>query len=104
MPKGENRALLFTEEALDIFPVQLRIFGACCFSKLKFTKDNDCWALEWIWLHPFFRNRGNLKNYWTYLEEEFSDFVVKKPISNDMKAFLKNINSVYEHKTLFIGE
>ncbi len=100
MPNGENKALLFTEETQDLFPAQLRIFGACCFSKLKFTKASDFWALEWIWLHPFFRHRGKLKKYWPYLEKEFGNFVVKEPISSDMKAFMNHVDSVYEHKTL----
>ena len=104
MTPKEDIALLFTEEAIDIYktePMPYRIYGACYFSKMKCTKGEDYWALEWIWFHPFFRNRGNLKKYWAYLEENFGNFIIKEPISNDMKAFLKRINSKCEHKTLY---
>jgi len=94
------KVLLFTEEALDKYksePIPYRIYGACLFSEIKFKKDKDYWVLEWIWFHPFFRNRGYLKKNWSILEEKFSDFFIKKPISNDMKAFLENITSKYKH-------
>lgn len=99
----EYKVLLFTEQALDIYrkgSVPYRIYGGCLFSKMKFKEDDDYWALEWIWFHPFFRNRGNLKKNWTQLEENFGNFIIKTPISNDMKAFLENINSKYKHLEL----
>lgn len=97
---NEYKVLLFTEKALDIYrkdPMPYRIYGGCLFSKIKFTKGDDYWALEWIWIHPFFRNRGNLKKNWTQLEENFGNFIIKTPISNDMKAFLENMKSKHEH-------
>ncbi len=99
----EYKVLLFTEEALDVYrkgPMPHRIYGGCLFSKMKFKEDNDYWALEWIWFHPFFRNRGNLKKNWIQLEKSFGNFIIKKPISNDMKAFLENINSKHKHLEL----
>lgn len=98
--REEYKVLLFTEEALDQFisePMPYRIYGACSFTVQKFTKEADRWVLKWIWLHPFFRNRGNLKKNWHILEEKFGNFIIETPISNDMKYFLKNINSKYEH-------
>ncbi len=99
----EYKVLLFIEEALDKYkadPMPYRIYGACLFSKMKFKEDKDYWALEWIWFHPFFRNRGYLKKNWPILEEKFDDFIIKKPTSNDMKAFLKNKNSKHKHLEL----
>ena len=99
----ENIALLFTAEAIDLYktePVPYRIFGACCFSKYSFKEDKDYWALEWIWLHPFFRNRGNLKKYWAYLEKNFGDFIIMEPVSNDMKAFLDHTESKNKHRIM----
>jgi len=101
----EYKALLFTEKALDKYekePSPYRIYGACVFTLLKFTKEPDCWVLNWIWFHPFFRNRGNLKKNWTQLEEEFGNFLIGKPISNDMSSFLENIDSKYEHRHISI--
>ncbi len=74
-----------------------RIYGACLFNLMKFTEDNNHWALEWIWIHPFFRNRGKLKKNWQFLENSFGNFIIKTPISNDMRAFLDNIDSKYKH-------
>lgn len=100
IPK-EDKALLFTEEALDTHKVKPHhIYGACYFKKMEFTKGEDYWALEWIWFHPFFRNKGNLKKHWDGLEKKFGNFLIKEPISNDMKVFLENINSKYIHRTI----
>lgn len=91
--------LLFTEQALDQYygdPMPYRIYGACLFSEMKIA-DELHHKLEWIWFHPFFRNRGNLKKNWFRLEKEFGDFFIGKPISNDMKIFLENIKSEYKH-------
>lgn len=96
----EYKAILFAEQALDKYikePTPYRIYGACLFTIQKFTQEPDRWVLKWIWLHPFFRNRGNLKKNWHVLEEKFGNFIIETPISNDMKYFLKNINSKYEH-------
>jgi hypothetical protein len=96
----EDIALLFTAEVIDLDktePMSYRIFGSCYFSRQSFTKDNDCWALEWIWLHPFFRNKGNLKKYWPYLENNFGDFLIMGDVSNDMEAFLEHIESKNKH-------
>lgn len=98
--REEYKALLFTEEAPDKFieePMPYRIYGACSFAIQKFTEEPDRWVLKWIWLHPFFRNRGNLKKNWNKLEEKFGNFLIESPISNDMKSFLENLNSKYEH-------
>ena len=98
--REDYKALLFTEQAPDKYikePMPYRIYGACLFTLRKFTQDDDYWELKWIWFHPFFRNRGNLKAKWNYLEEKFGKFLIGTPISNDMKMFLKNIDSKYEH-------
>ncbi|PHO11684.1 hypothetical protein CPG38_11700 [Malaciobacter marinus] len=90
--REEYKALLFIEE-----PMPYRIYGACSFGIQKFTEEPNRWVLKWIWLHPFFRNRGNLKKNWNKLEEKFGNFLIESPISNDMNSFLENINSKYEH-------
>lgn len=88
--------ILFTEKAYDKVdnqnPYSCRIYGACLFSSIK-IEDKNHWKLEWIWLHPFFRHRGNLQKYWQDLEKRFDNFFIGKPISNDMKSFLTKCNS-----------
>lgn len=66
-----------------------RIYGACCFDEIQFGELQSIWRLEWIWLHPFFRHRGNLKKHWEFLEIECGDFLIKRPLSNDMKSFIE---------------
>ena len=98
-PKLKYKALLFTEEAPDKHekePTPHRIYGACLFTVQEFTEDKDYWVLRWIWIHPFFRHRGKFKKIWNKLEEEFDDFFISSPISNDMNAFLKHIDSKHE--------
>jgi hypothetical protein len=95
--------LLFTEEALDKHekePTPHRIYGACNFTVQEYLLDKDYWVLQWIWIHPFFRHRGNLRKIWNKLEEKFDDFHIASPISNDMNAFLKKIDSKYEHEIM----
>ncbi len=88
-------ALLFTEKALDKYisePMPYRIYGACLFTKSE-SENGTYWILEWIWFHPFFRNRGNLKENWDVLEKSFGDIFISEPISPDMNHFLKKIKS-----------
>lgn len=102
MPTGEHKALLFTEEAVDEYkkdPMPYRIYGACLFTEIKCT-DGGFWKLKWIWFHPFFRNRGNLKKHWPALEDSFGNFIISKPVSSDMSAFLEYSNSKYKHRTM----
>ena len=81
---------LFIEREWDGEGLQkYRVYGACCFTVIPIS-PKPIWKLEWIWLHPFFRHRGNLGKHWEFLEKECGDdFFVKKPISRDMKYFLE---------------
>jgi len=100
-PKLKYKALLFTKEAPDKYkkePMPHRIYGACLFTEQEYTKEKNRWVLKWIWIHPFFRHRGNLKKTWKKLEEKFDNFLIASPISNDMNAFLENIDSKYKHE------
>ena len=67
------------------------VYGACCFSKLNIV-EKDYWKLNWIWVHPFFRHRGMIKDHWKYFEEEFGDFYIAKPVSPEMENFVKKSN------------
>lgn len=88
------KVFLFTE--IDIDEVAAgnkktqRIYGACLFSKKSLSKSENIWVLEWIWLHPFFRHRGFLKEKWTFFQETFGDFCIGRPVSPNMEAFLES--------------
>lgn len=67
-----------------------RIYGACLFAEKSFPKSENIWTLEWIWIHPFFRHRGLLKEKWTFFQETFGDFYIGKPVSPSMETFLES--------------
>ncbi|MDB5791092.1 MAG: hypothetical protein JWQ80_1116 [Massilia sp.] len=84
---------LFTQSALDVctdehIGMPTRCFGGCCFRKEQHA-DGEIWVLSWIWLHPFFRNRGTLTKYWGYFRSQFNEFALEPPLSDAMKSFLK---------------
>jgi hypothetical protein len=66
-----------------------RAYGACCFRWREWENHSPCWALDWLWLHPYFRGRGYLKKHWTILKQEHRPFMVSKPVSTSMKRFLE---------------
>ena len=65
-----------------------RVIGGACF-----RQGAEKFVLDWIWLHPFARNRKILKNHWKNFETRFGGFEVRRPLSDHMNSFLKNINN-----------
>lgn len=48
-------------------------------------------AITWIWIHPFYRNRGVLKGLWTDIIKNYGPFIlIESPVSRNMHGFLKN--------------
>lgn len=88
------RVFLFTEIDIDEETAgnkkTQRIYGACLFSELLTKDGKKYWVLNWIWLHPFFRHRGLLKEKWTYFQDTFGDFLIDKPVSPSMEEFLES--------------
>lgn len=80
--------VLFLERAMDLvlhedhFPA--RVVGGAVFVAHSITYE-----LDWIWLHPFARNRKLLKNNWRALTHRFGQFSVAKPVSLQMSAFIQ---------------
>ena len=67
--------------------------GACCFRER--TSGNRKWqALQWIWIHPFSRNRGVLKENWPALKKYHGNFAVEPPLSPAMEHFLFKYNNL----------
>lgn len=67
----------------------VHIVGACAFRFLGDIGQSNKWSLQWVWFHPFFRNRGLLTSAWSYFKSKFFDFDVEPPISKAMEGFLK---------------
>jgi hypothetical protein len=76
-----ERALDLTEE-FDHHPY--RIVGGGCFR----TNGPDNYFLDWVWFHPFARNRGRLKKLWPLFKEKFGEFSITEPLSAHMKEFI----------------
>lgn len=65
--------------------------GATCFRWREWQNHPAGWAMDWIWMHPYFRRRGLLSASWLNFRDEFGDFVCEQPISASMKHFLEKM-------------
>lgn len=72
-------------------PAPLRVFGGGCFRRRTF-KNDEIWVLDWVWIHPFFRNRGKLSERWDEFKQRFGEFQVEPPISPAMRQLLQKKN------------
>jgi hypothetical protein len=67
-------------------------FGSVCFRFRPYkTSEGEVtagWEMAWIWLHPYCRGQGWLKNLWPYLLRRFGSFYVSPPHSKAMKQYL----------------
>lgn len=79
-------AFLWTRAPETIEPV----WGAACFRWRDRTDAPAGWSLDWVWFHPYERNKGHLKEAWPFFKTVFGDFDVSTPTSPAMKAFVAN--------------
>lgn len=59
-----------------------------------FVKYCSAYELDWVWIHPFSRNRKVLRDRWGGFKEKFGNFSVAKPLSAQMAAFLQKHHAV----------
>lgn len=95
-------AFLFHTSADDLWhgegSVKRRFFGACCFRWREWTNAPAEWSLDWVWLHPYFRSRGHLKNAWPNFEKKYGHFHLAQPLSCGMEKFLSQVGwSTHEY-------
>jgi hypothetical protein len=64
-----------------------RAVGAACFRWRDYTNYKG-WALQWCWLHPYFRNKGILQRSWDSFVKTHGNFVIEGPYSKAMQAFM----------------
>jgi hypothetical protein len=64
------------------------IVGACTFRNRSDDRAIKKWGLQWIWLCPRERRKGHLARRWSAFRQQFGDFFVEPPVSEDMQAFL----------------
>jgi hypothetical protein len=63
--------------------------GACCFRWREYDDLEPRWAAQWMWLHPYFRNKGILSRAWDTFHNLYGDFYSEGPFSPAMNAFLR---------------
>jgi len=93
--KSPHTAYLFANED-DHYPHVW--IGACCFRTREYSDlGRKAQALQWIWIHPYYRGKGILKKWWSTLRANHGDFIVEPPLSTSMKQFLlkHNRNSAF---------
>ena len=79
-------AHLFHEHAMDLVryvgePAKHRSIGACCFRRDQTASQGAEWSLQWVWFHPYFRQRGHLSMAWPSFREWYGEFTVDPPLS-----------------------
>ena len=82
--------ILFCETAMDLVKNidhhPNRILGGACFWK---EENGQGYFLDWVWFHPFARNRGYLRQTWPKFTQNFGAFRVTSPLSVHMEKFLE---------------
>ena len=70
------------------------LIGAAAFELETFVGGTERYAMQFCWLHPFYRGKGLLRKAWPDLNEKFGDFWVSQPRSRAMQAFLASLGYV----------
>jgi hypothetical protein len=76
-------------DASYVWRVKERAAGACGFERMR-----SVWRLRWVWIHPFLRRRGLLHEAWPWFRLKHGDFIVDRPLSAAMEAFLRKRNEL----------
>lgn len=76
------------------------VIGACCF-RLRKYENVEFWAMQWIWIHPYYRNKGILKENWEHFRKKHGNFWVEPSYSKAMEAFLKKYQPSVLGKNFF---
>lgn len=74
----------FGEEGLPI--------GAASFRWREWTNHEPTFALQWIWMHPYERCKGHVREAWPFFQKQHGEFLIEPPLSPGMKAFLKKVD------------
>ena len=90
----EYHGFAFTESAFDAMEehdleTPTRILGGGCFRKHK-MKEGEIWILDWVWIHPYARNRGMFTKHIEYFKSTFGEFLPEPPLSPAMHHLFFN--------------
>ena len=85
-------AYLFHKERYNLIhqykPNEVVCLGGCCF-----YKNNETWDLHWVWIHPYFRNRGILSELWPKFIQKYGNFGIEEPISLQMQKIINKFTT-----------
>lgn len=62
--------------------------GACCFRQRTYESGAKRWHLHWIWLHPYARGNGFLKEALPDFKARYGEWAVEGPYSRTMQLFI----------------
>ncbi len=92
---SDHVAFLFPEnEDEDLISFPTATVSACCFRWRQWDNAPHGWALQWIWLHPYKRDKGILRELWSTFRYLFGDFHPEPPLSKAMAGFLAKYPSL----------
>jgi len=84
---------------MDDFRVS--IIGATCFRYRKNYKNmKPFWGMQWMWLHPYFRDKGYFKKSYPIFKEKIGEFIMEPPFSRTMATLVNDKKYGYDHKKL----
>jgi hypothetical protein len=63
-------------------------YGACCFRWREWKDHPPGWALQWAWMHPYWREKGHFKRVYPLFRERFGLFHFEPPLSKAMRGFI----------------
>lgn len=81
----DARALLWVDECHG----SRTAIGACCFRLRDGDERETHWGLQWVWFHPYERQKGHLSRAWLAMRKRFGTFAVEEPLSKAMSVFLE---------------
>lgn len=78
-----------------------RYIGGCCFRWRNYKDADSRYVLSWIWLHPKYRRKGILNEFWNIFAQEIGEFHPEQPYTPAMREFINKIG--YQRKR-FLAE
>lgn len=81
-----HAAYLWLPPEIDCPGWRVHCIGATCFRQRDYGM-----AMQWVWLHPYYRRQGLLSKAWPEFLREHGAFDVEPPYSSAMMAFLQKM-------------
>lgn len=90
---GKCRAFIFEQGYLTV--------GAACFRYRKYD-DYHGWALQWVWIHPYYRDQHIFSNAFPFFKQMFGDFYIEPPFSKTMEYLINKFYGSFDEMVSLI--